>query len=51
MVAFNDHNFLVASIPIHRGEIHLKKYVLKCLVINSYLIYSVGFCHKDTESE
>lgn len=27
MVAFNDRNFLVASIPTHRREVHLKKYV------------------------
>jgi len=31
MVAFNDRNFLVASIPIHRRDIHLKKYVQNCL--------------------
>lgn len=31
MVAFNDRNFLVASIPTHRRDVHLKKYVQKCL--------------------
>jgi DNA mismatch repair protein MSH3 len=25
MVAFNDRNFIVASIPIHRRDVHLKK--------------------------
>lgn len=25
MVAYNDRNFLVASIPVARGDIHLKK--------------------------
>ncbi len=26
MIAFEDRNFLVASIPDHRRDIHLKKY-------------------------
>lgn len=34
MVAFNDRNFLVASIPTHRRDIHLKKYVQKFPVVD-----------------
>jgi DNA mismatch repair protein MSH3 len=34
MVAFNDRNFLVASIPTHRRDVHLKKYVPNSLMID-----------------
>lgn len=37
MVAFNDRNFLVASIPTHRGDIHLKK-----LLSQGYRVGIVG---------
>lgn len=50
MVSFNDRNFFVASIPTHRRDVHLKKYLPPPLPnITRYLTIVIGCLPKGTE--